>query len=234
MQTVKTQSIGIIGGISPESTASYYLHITRSFHQRYNRPEFPSIYINSLNMAQLHRWRENERWDLIIDELAAAADNLLATGANFGLIANNTMHKVFEQVQSKTRLPLINLMQVTSNAVNARGIKKVALLGTSFTMSENFYANNLESNGLTVLVPENQEQQKIHNIIMSELIRGQITESSRNVFKNIISNLIIRGAQGIILGCTEIPLLISGADVDVPIFDTSKIHADSAIEWSLS
>jgi aspartate racemase len=228
------KKIGIIGGLSPESTVSYYLHITRTYVEKFGDDGYPEIIIYSVNLENYHNWRNAGRWDLIAVDLIKAAESLQKAGADFGLIATNTMHKVFDEVQSKTSLPLINLIEVTAAAAKQQKLTTIGLLGTSFTMSENFYKSGLENNGLSVLVPSIEDQAIVHTIIMEELVRGKLLEKSKQQYLDIINKLKLQGAEGVILGCTEIPLLIKQDDCDIPLIDTAKIHADAAFIWAIS
>ena len=228
------KKIGIIGGLSPESTVSYYLHITRSYVEKFGDYAYPEIIIYSVNLKNYHHWRNENRWDLIAEDLISVAAKLKEAGADFGLIATNTMHKVFDQVQSNTSLPLINLISTTAEDVNRKGIATVALLGTKFTMSENFYINGLKNQGICTIVPSLEDQEVIHRIIVDELVRGIILDKSKQQYLNIISKLKVQGAEGVILGCTEIPLLIKQQDCDITVIDTASIHAEAALSYAIN
>ena len=228
------KKIGIIGGLSPESTVSYYLHITRSYVEKFGDYAYPEIIIYSVNLKNYHHWRNENRWDLIAEDLSSVAAKLKEAGADFGLIATNTMHKVFDQVQSNTSLPLINLISTTAEDVNRKGISTVALLGTKFTMSENFYINGLKNQGISTIVPSPEDQEVIHRIIVDELVRGIISQRSKQQYLNIISKLKAQGAEGVILGCTEIPLLIKQQDCDITVIDTASIHAEAALSYAIN
>ena len=228
------KKIGIIGGLSPESTMSYYLHITRSYVEKFGDYGYPEIIIYSVNLKNYHQWRDENRWDLISEDLIKAANKLEAAGAELGLIATNTMHKVFNQVQSKVSLPLINLIEATAQEVQLKGITTVALLGTKFTMSEDFYIDGLRSRGLSVLVPSLADQACIHQIIVDELVRGVISAASKQQYLDIINKLKLQGAEGVILGCTEIPLVIKAEDCDITVIDTATLHAEAALLRAIS
>jgi aspartate racemase len=223
------KKIGIIGGLSPESTVSYYLHITRSYVEKFADYGYPEIIIYSENLQQYHQWRDENRWDLITNDLIKAANKLASAGADIGLIATNTMHKVFNQVQKEVPLPLINLIATTADDIHSQGIEKVALLGTKFTMSESFYIDGLNERGISVLVPTPEDQTCIHQIIVNELVRGIISEKSKQQYLDVIHKLKQQGAQAVILGCTEIPLLIKQEDCDITVIDTATIHAEAAL-----
>ncbi|HEX2905378.1 MAG TPA: aspartate/glutamate racemase family protein [Phototrophicaceae bacterium] len=228
------QKIGIIGGLSPESTVSYYLHITRAYTERFGDYGYPEILIYSVNLEQYHQWRSAGRWDCVAAGLIAAAHSLQAAGADFGLIATNTMHKVFDDVQCAVDLPLLHIIDVTIASIQQQGLKTVGLLGTLSTMSDTFYTDRLTANGLTPLVPTAEEQAVIHQVIVDELVRGCLREASKQRYLAIIQRLKAQGAEGIILGCTEIPLLIQPDDCDLPLFDTAILHAEAALARAMT
>ncbi|MFI5139497.1 MAG: aspartate/glutamate racemase family protein [Sphingobacteriales bacterium] len=228
------KKIGIIGGLSPESTVSYYLYITRKYVELFGNYSYPEIIIYSVNLENYHNWREENRWDKIALDLIATADKLKQAGADFGLIATNTMHKVFTEVQAQTALPLIHILKPTIDALKKAGIKKVGLLGTRFTMSETFYKNDLILNGLIPITSTDEQQKIIHQIIEQELVRGLLKEDSKRKYLAVIDYLIGKGAEGIILGCTEIPLLIQQNNCPVPVFDTAILHADASLQFALA
>lgn len=234
MGSTMYKKIGIIGGLSPESTVSYYLHITRSFVEKFGNYSYPEIIIYSVNLENYHNWREKNRWDLITNDMIEIAKKLKIAGADFGLIATNTMHKVFDEVQRSVDLPLIHLVDVTVTKIKQSGISTVGLLGTKYTMTDGFYTDRLNSNNLATVVPEKKDQEIIHRIIVEELSRGKFLDSSKQQYLSIIEKMKKGGAEGIILGCTEIPLLIDQNDCDIPIFDTATIHADAALEVALN
>lgn len=228
------KKIGIVGGLSPESTVSYYLYITRNYAERYGNYDYPEIIIYSVNLENYHKWRSINRWDLIIDDLVFCFQKLKNAGADFGLIATNTMHKVFEPVANIVDLPLINIIDET--ALNARelGLNNLGLLGTKYTMSDGFYQDRLFKFGVHSIVPNFEQQEVIHRIIVEELVRGQFLEESKNRYIEIMNDLVSRGADGIILGCTEIPLLVRKEDVEIQILDTAVIHSEAALKASLN
>ncbi|MDB5137265.1 MAG: amino acid racemase [Mucilaginibacter sp.] len=228
------KKIGIIGGLSPESTVSYYLNITRKYVEQFGDHSYPEIIVYSVNLENYHIWRNENRWDKIEDDLVRVANQLKASGADFGVIATNTMHKVFVGMQSKTALPFIHILEPTINAILKSGIKGVGLLGTKFTMSEQFYKEGLISKNLVCVVPEPDQQEVVHQIIEQELIRGILSADSKKRYLAIINDMVKNGAEGIILGCTEIPLLIHQSDCGVPLFDTAILHSDAALEFALS
>lgn len=227
------KKIGIIGGLSPESTVSYYLHITRTYVERFGDYGYPDIIIYSVDLEKYHRWRSDNRWDLIAEDLVASVKCLQKAGADFGLIATNTMHKVFDIVQDAVDLPLIHIIDATALKAGGMGLKRLGLLGTRYTMSDGFYHDRITQSGLTAIVPNPGDQGIIHQIIVEELVQGRLVEGSRHEYLRVINELIDRGAEGIILGCTEIPLLVKPRDSSVPLLDTAVIHADAALEYAL-
>lgn len=227
------KTIGIIGGLSPESTVSYYLHITRSYVERFGDYGYPEIVIYSVNLEAYHRWRASGRWDLVTESLTAAANRLQNAGADFGLIATNTMHKVFDAVATGTDLPLINIIDQTAAKAKALGLRRLGLLGTRYTMSDGFYQERIAASGLETIVPPTGDREAVHRIIVEELVRGRLAESSRAEYVRVIDSLAARGAEGVILGCTEIPLLVKPGDCAMPLLDTAVIHADAALAHAL-
>jgi aspartate racemase len=227
------KKIGIIGGLSPESTASYYLHITRAYVERFGDYGYPEIIIYSVNLENYHKWRAEKRWDLVAEDLVVSAKSLQKAGADFGLIATNTMHKVFDIVNDAVDFPLIHLIDVTAAKAEELGLKNLGLLGTRYTMSDGFYHDRIAQHGLNTIVPQFEKQNIIHQIIVEELVRGRLVKNSRIEYIRVINELVGRGADGIILGCTEIPLLVKQKDSPVPLLDTAVIHAEAALEYAL-
>ncbi|MGD9234464.1 MAG: amino acid racemase [Desulfobacterales bacterium] len=227
------KKIGIVGGLSPESTVSYYLYITRNYAERYGSYDYPEIIIYSVNLENYHMWRRIDRWDLIIDDLVSCFQKLKNAGADFGLIATNTMHKVFEQVANIVDLPLINIIDETALEAKELGLNTLGLLGTKYTMSDGFYQERLSKFGVNALVPNSEQQEVVHKIIVEELVRGQFLDKSKIRYIEIIQDLVSRGAEGIILGCTEIPLLVKKEDLEIQLLDTAIIHSEAALKASV-
>ena len=228
------KKIGIVGGLSPESTVSYYLYITRNYTERYGNYDYPEIIIYSVSLENYHKWRRLDRWDLIVDDLVSCFKKLEKAGADFGLIATNTMHKVFEHVADAIDLPLINIIDETAIKANESGLKTVGLLGTKYTMSDGFYQERLSKFDVTAIVPNSEQQEVVHKIIVEELVRGQFLRRSKDRYIEIIHDLVSRGAEGIILGCTEIPLLVKEEDLAVQLLDTATIHSEAALKASVN
>jgi aspartate racemase len=220
--------------MSPESTAEYYLLLVRSYREQFGNHGYPQIIIYSVSFQPYIDWPNRGRWDLVAQGLSDAARRLVQAGAELLVIATNTMHKVIGEVQASVEVPVINLLDVVSEHILARGMDTVGLLGTKFTMEERFYADALADKGIHVLVPSTEDRDYVNEVIYQELVAGQILDRSRREFQRIIQSLVRDGAQGVILGCTEIPLLISKSDVEVPLFDTTRIHAAAALTASLA
>ena len=227
------RKIGILGGMSPESTTVYYEHITRGYTERFGDYGYPEILIYSVNFQKFVDWQHAGQWSEATDEMAKALEGLRMAGADFGLIATNTMHMVFDDVQRAVGMPLLSIVDATSEAILDAGLRSVGLLGTVFTMRERFFRDRLAQAGVEVLVPEQTDQDLMNKVIYQELCRGQILPNSRRTFLDIIERLHARGAQGIVLGCTEIPLLVRPEDCALPLFNTTLIHAEKALNLAV-
>ena len=228
------KKIGILGGMSPESTVEYYQYITRAYTERLGDHGYPEIIIYSVSFQPYVEWPEQGRWDLVVQGLSEAAQRLEAAGADFIVIATNTMHLVFDEVQTSVNVPMLSLLDAVGKAILARGMKTVGLLGTEFTMEKSFYQDALARRGVTVLIPDADDREYVNSVIYDELVAGQIRAESQAGFVAIIKKLAERGAEGVILGCTEIPLLVNQADAGIPLFDTMAIHAEAALNYALA
>ncbi len=227
------KKIGILGGMSPESTVEYYQYITRTYSQHFGDYNYPETIIYSVRFQPYVDWPAQERWDLVAQGLGTAARCLEAAGADFIVIATNTMHLVLEQIQTYVDIPILSLLDVVADAIQKQGLHKVGLLGTKFTMEKSLYDGALARRGISVLIPAAAERQYINGVIYQELVAGTIRQESRDGFVNVIQNLAQQGAEGIILGCTEIPLLVTQADVALPLFDSTRIHAEASLNYAL-
>jgi aspartate racemase len=225
--------IGILGGMSPESTIGYYEYITRTYTERYGDYGYPEILIYSVSFQPYVDWPNADRWDLVAQGLSKAAQRLESMGADVLLIATNTMHLVFDEVQASVAIPMISLLDAVGQAILARGMSTVGLLGTQFTMEKAFYQEALARQGLRVLVPNAEDRRFVNAVIYDELVAGQIHDESRAGYLAIIHKLAARGAEGVILGCTEIPLLVNEADAGLPLFDTTTLHAEAALQFAV-
>ncbi len=228
------KKIGILGGLSPESTVTYYEYITRTYTERYGDYGYPEVVIYSVCFQNYIDWGESGRWDKIAQDMIAAARALERAGADFAIIATNTMHIVFDEVQTAVQIPFLHLIDATAEAIQAEGFSNVGLLGTKFTMGEPFYRDRLAANGITAILPDEAGCEDVDRTIYQELVRGRVVESSRKRFTEIIDGLRQDGAEGVILGCTEIPLLISDDDSSLPLFNTTTIHAEKALQYAIS
>jgi aspartate racemase len=224
-------TIGIIGGMSPESTVTYYQRIVHRHQQEFNNHDYPRIVIASVSFQKYVKWQHEEAWQRISEELNGEFQAVASAGADFALLATNTMHKVLPQIQSP--IPVFSILDAVSYFARLRGIKRIGLTGTRFTMRDGFYAKELEKRGLSVVLPEETEQEVIHNIIYKELIFGRIIQASVSKFIEIAQQLLEGGAEAILLGCTELELLIRDNTVQLNFIDSTKIHADLAWEISI-
>ena len=227
----KQRTLGIIGGMSWESTESYYRLINEGIKARLGNLHSADLMIHSVDFAPIEILQAKGAWDEMGKVLANSGKRLQAAGAQGLLIATNTMHKVVDDVQAATNLPIIHIADVTAAAIKQQGLTKVALLGTQFTMTEDFYKQRLIDAGLQVLIPETGARAEVHRIIYEELCQGQLLDSSRQYYQQVTKNLADKGAKGVILGCTEIGLLIQQADSPIPVFDTTAIHAAAAVDF---
>jgi len=227
------KTIGIIGGMSWESTLSYYRLINQKVNAKLGGLHSAKIIINSVDFADIEPLQRHGDWHQAGERLMAAAKALESAGADGFLIATNTMHKVAPQVEAEVNIPLIHIVDSTAHALQQKNVKTVGLLGTSFTMEQTFYRERLEHYGINVLTPDSDARHQIHDIIFNELCHGVINAHSRRCYINAIDALAENGAQAVILGCTEIGLLISQSDTQLPLFDTTTIHTDAAVEWAM-
>jgi len=225
--------IGILGGLAPESTREYYDNIIKKYYERKGDYNYPEIIIYSVNFQRYMEWQNSGNWQAAAVDMTKSISALQRAGAQFAIIATNTMHKVFEEVQSGSEIQLLSIMTATADVIEARGFSKVGLLGTIFTMKESFYKDALNARGIDVLVPSEADMEFINRVIYDELTKGEFNSSSRSQFVEIVKKLVAQGAEGVILGCTEIPLLISEKDCDVPLFNTGLIHAEAALNYAM-
>lgn len=227
------KTIGIIGGMSWESTVTYYQIMNETVKKELGGLHSAKILLYSVNFSEIERCQAEGDWEKSGDILASAAESLEKAGADFLVIATNTMHKVAPQIQKRIHIPIVHIAEVTAEELKQNHITTVALLGTKYTMTQDFYKEKLENAGITVLIPDEQEIEVVNSIIYDELCLGSILETSKERYLQIIDGLKNRGAQGVILGCTEIGLLIKQEDTDLPVFDTTRIHAVKAAKLSL-
>ena len=226
--------IGMIGGMSWESSAQYYRLANEMVQERLGGLHSARIVLASVDFADIEALQASGQWEEAGQLLVAAAQGLEAAGAQLLLICTNTMHKVADQVQAAVKIPLLHLGDVTAQAVTRAGLVRVGLLGTAFTMEQDFYRDRLSSHGLRILVPPPRDRNDVHRIIYEELCLGVVREESRQIYRDTITRLVDAGAQGVVLGCTEIELLISQSDSPIPIFPTTRLHVEAAINASLA
>ncbi|WP_343732327.1 aspartate/glutamate racemase family protein [Duganella sp.] len=228
------KTIGLIGGMSWESSVPYYRQINETIKQQLGGLHSARLVLYSVDFHEVERLQHAGDWDAAGAMMAAAARALQAAGADFIVLCTNTMHKVAPAIEAAVRIPLFHIADPTARAIQQAGLRKIGLLGTRFTMEQAFYKERLrEQHGLDVVVPEQADRDIVHRIIYEELCLGQIVDSSRVEYRRIIAGLVEQGAQAIILGCTEISLLVAQQDASVPLFDTTAIHAQSAALWAL-
>ena len=227
--------IGLIGGMSWNSTLAYYRIINELFSRRLGGFHSAPLILYSLDFHGIEVAQREARWDDAAHILAGAGSALRQAGADFLVICTNTMHRVADPVAREAGLPVLNIVDVTGSAIKGQGLQKIGLLGTRFTMEEPFYRERLRDRfDIDVLVPSEQGREATHRIIYNELCEGKVKASSRRACVEIINELVRHGAQGIVLGCTELPLLIAPTDVEVPLFDTTRLHAEAAVDLALA
>lgn len=229
------RKIGLIGGISWVSTSDYYTLINKGINEKLGGLNFSECLIYSFNYADIKKNNDANDWDSTFNMLYKASESLKAGGAEAIVLCANTMHLIADKLQDAINLPVIHIAAETALAIQKQEIKKVGLLGTKFTMELDFFKDKLAAKGIEAIIPSSQEDKDfVHYTIFEELGRGIVTEETKKRYLEIANNLIQNGAEGIILGCTEIPLVIKAEDLSVPIFDTTLIHAKAAVEFQLS
>jgi len=228
------KTIGLIGGMSWESSVEYYRIINQAVREALGGLHSAKCIMYSVEFAEIEALQHAGRWSQAARILIAAAQSLETAGADFVLICTNTMHKLYEDVQPQIRIPMLHIADATAAVIKAGGFSKVALLGTRFTMEEDFYKSRLvEKYELEVIVPTTAEMTEVHRIIYDELCAGKIIASSKQTYTEVIKRVVSEGAEGVILGCTEIGLLVRQEDSSVPLFDTTEIHAKAAVRYAL-
>jgi aspartate racemase len=229
------KTIGLIGGMSWESTVPYYRQINEAVKAKLGGLHSAKIILYSVDFHEIERLQHAGEWDAAGAQLASTAQALERAGADFLVLCTNTMHKVAPAIEAAVKIPLLHIADPTAVAIHAAGLRKVGLLGTRFTMEENFYrARLIEQHGLEVIIPQPADREIVHRIIYDELCLGTVRSPSRAQYTHIMQALVADGAQCIILGCTEISLLVGAQDTTVPLFDTTAIHALAAVKYALS
>ncbi|KON28164.1 aspartate racemase [miscellaneous Crenarchaeota group archaeon SMTZ-80] len=228
------KTIGLIGGMSWESTVEYYRIINEQVKRRLGGLQSARIVMVSLNFHEVEQLQRQGKWDEATDLMIDAAKRVEKAGSDLILICTNTMHKMADQVEANIGVPLLHIVDTTAEAIKSEGLKKVGLFGTKFTMEQDFYKERLtRGHGIVVIVPESMDREVINEIIYEELCMGKIRKCSREKLKTIIRKIVEKGAEGIVLGCTELPLLLRKEDTSVSLFDTCKLHAEKAVEIAL-
>ena len=228
------KTIGLIGGMSWESSLAYYRIINETTRDRLGALHSAQVLLYSFDFAEIEPLQAAGRWDEAAERLVSAAQALERGGADLFLLCTNTMHRVADEIQRRVAIPLLHIADSTADKVVKAEIGSVGLLGTRYTMEESFYRDRLsQGHGLEVLVPGPEDRRLVHEVIYGELCLGKVLETSRDHYRRILRELVGSGAQGIILGCTEIGLLVGEGDASVPVFDTARIHAQAAAEAAL-
>lgn len=228
------KTLGLIGGMSWESTIPYYRIVNERMRERLGGLHSAKLVLHSVDFAEIEAMQHRDEWETAGAVLAEAARGLQAAGAEAIVICTNTMHRVASQVQAAVDLPLLHIADATAARIRAAGLTRVALLGTRFTMEQAFYRDRIAAAGIEVLTPDAAQRDRVHRVIYDELCLGRILDASRDDYRSIMADLVGRGAQGVILGCTEIGLLVGAGDAGVPLFDTARIHAEAAADWALA
>jgi len=228
------KTIGLIGGMSWESSAVYYNLINRIVKEKLGGFHSCKSIMVTVDFAEIEKLQHQGKWEELDSMMADSAKQLELAGADIVVLCTNTMHLCTPAIINKISIPFLHIAEATGLEITSHNLKKVALLGTKFTMEKDFYKKYILDNfGVEVIIPNDDERDQVHNIIYDELVQGKILDKSRETYKKIIGNLENQGAEGVILGCTEIPLLISNEDVSIPVFDTTTIHAKKAVDWAL-
>jgi len=228
------KTIGLIGGMSWESSLEYYRILNELIKEKMGGLSSAQCLLYSVDFKPIEQWMHNNKWNEIANHLTIIAQKLEQAGADFIIICTNTMHKLANSIQTRLQIPIYHIADAVAAKINELGLKRVGLLGTMFTMEEDFYKKRLQDlHQIDVIIPNQEERKEVDRIIFDELVLGKITDPAREIYKQIIVNLQKNGAEGVILGCTEIPLLIKSDDSPIPVFDTTQLHAEFAIEKAL-
>ncbi len=228
------KTLGIIGGMSPESTVSYYQIINREVNARLGGNHSADLLMHSVDFETIAVLQRRGEWERAGELLAQSARKLESIGAEALVLATNTMHKVAAAIEAAVKIPLLHMVDATAAAIEARGLRRVGLLGTRFTMGDGFYSERMHAQGIITVVPSAEDQDEIHRIIFEELCRNQFTDAAKCHCRQVIAGLREQGAEGVIFGCTEIGLLLQDHDSPLPVFDSAQIHALAAVDFALS
>ncbi|HET9912458.1 MAG TPA: aspartate/glutamate racemase family protein [Anaerolineales bacterium] len=229
------KTIGLIGGMSWESSLEYYRILNETTKAKLGGLHSAKCILYSVDFAEIEALQHQDQWEEAAQLMIAAGQSLERAGAEFIILCTNTMHKLADEIQSNTRIPFLHIADATAQRIKAAGLRKIGLLGTRFTMEHDFYKGRLvDKHGFDVITPDNEDREMVHRIIYDELCLGIVKQESREQYMETMEKLVQAGAEGIILGCTEIELLVHDGDSQVPLFATTKIHAISAVEYALA
>lgn len=227
------KTLGLIGGLSWESSTEYYRYINTFVKEELGGLNSAKCLMHSFNFAEIVEMQHNGEWEKATQAMVDAAKKLEGGGADAIVICTNTMHKMAEDLEKNVVIPLIHIADATAAKIKEQGLDAVGLLGTNFTMEQDFYKERLKKHGIDVVVPDGEDRKIVHNVIYEELCQGVVKESSKKAYLEILSRLADKGAQGVVLGCTEIPLLINQNDTSMPLFDTTYLHSKAAAEFAM-
>jgi aspartate racemase len=228
------KKLGLVGGIGPESTIQYYKGIIQGFRERTGKDAYPFMIIDSIDLSEMYDLAAAEDWDLFSQRLIDSVRVLASGGAEFAAMAANTAHIVFDKVQAESPLPLISIVEETCKAAKKEGLKRVIVFGTGFTMSSGLYSNKLAEYGIEAVVPDAEDQKAIHNIIFPNLEAGIVLPDEKEKILGIANKMIHqKGGEALVLGCTELPLIIQEGDLEVPLLDTTQIHINAILDYLL-
>jgi aspartate racemase len=228
------KTIGIVGGLSPESTILYYRTIVNEYRKRYGNENYPQIIIYSVTFGKLTQLMRENRLEEVVAELLEAVKSLHAAGADLALISANTPHMFFDKIASQSPIPMISIIDSLAEVLRKDNVRKVGLLGTKYTLTRSFYVEGLRRHGIEAIIPAPEDVEMIDRIIFKELTWGVVKEESQKLLENIVRKLINKGADGIALACTELPLLLKGSIEGVKLYDTAEIHSIKALEFAMS
>jgi aspartate racemase len=228
------QTIGLVGGMSWESSAAYYEALNQGVEQRVGGLASARTVLASVDFAEVTALQQQERWDDVAEILARAGRGVEAAGADFLLLCTTTFHRVADQVADAVQVPLLHLADVVAEACRAQGLEEIGFLGTTFAMSRSFFTDRIVSHGLSVHVPDERHHETVNRVIYEELVHGKVLDSSRRTMVGLIDELWDAGAAGVVLGCTELELLVHQADADIPVFPCTTLHVEAALDRALA
>ncbi len=232
--TLNMRKLGLIGGTSWHSTIEYYREINTAVNNHFGDNTNPPLLVYTLNQSKIHRFQTENKWGSIAEEIVSAAQSLIRAGAEKVILCANTPHKVYHLVQRQIKVPILHIGDAIAKAISAKGIRSVCFIGTKFSMTDDFVTGRISSYNIDVLVPDsNGVIDELHRIIQEELTYGKVIEKSKTYVLHHVDEMVEKGAQGVVLGCTEFPLMIADEDLNIPSFNTTKIHAQAAVDFIL-